>query len=223
MGLPPEYAGKKSQKKRISIKLYSIQFFAFFLLCLVFFNMKSIVQNLSRIRIDFGGERTIASSPVQKTSPKSADKNEKPFVIENEKEARIFEKIMKNHRQIKKREKDILKKEMLLNSIKEEAQQKIVQLKNLQKKIQTTLYHGDQEHAKKIVHLVKILESMKSKNAAAIFDQMPITESCQLAQQMNERKLSDIFAHMQVEKAKKLALSLLQYRHPFALESKQKE
>ena len=90
-----------------------------------------------------------------------------------------------------------------------ELTKKIQELKDLQTVIDNLIVKHDDQQLRELRRAVKTYETMKPKDAAAIFDSMEMDTLLSITEQMREAKLAPIMAAMQIEKAKELTVQLL--------------
>jgi flagellar motility protein MotE (MotC chaperone) len=90
--------------------------------------------------------------------------------------------------------------------------QKMVELKALQDRVDGLLKDYDTKESLKIKSLIKIYENMKPKDAAKIFDQMDLKTLFDVVSQMKEAKAAAILASMDPMKAKEVSLEFVKKR-----------
>jgi flagellar motility protein MotE (MotC chaperone) len=206
---------KKNKIRKI--KIYLAQIFSLCALFFVFSNLKTLHHYFKTINISFKGEKTHASSLLKGLKPTKDQDNKINNTIDSEKEVRLLKRAREAYNLIKIRESRLKKKENDFKKMSKILDAKIKQLEKTEKDIKKSLETVDAKEKEKIHHLVKVIELMKPKNASAIFNELPIENAIHLARHMNEKKLSDIFANMKVDKAKTITLALLESKNLYAV------
>ena len=115
--------------------------------------------------------------------------------------------------ELEQRERQIDRRQDLLSAAETRIDRKIVELKELQGVIDGLLVKHDEQQLRELRRAVKTYESMKPKDAAAIFNTMEMTTLLSIAEQMREAKLAPVMASMTVEKANELTVKLLDGRN----------
>ena len=115
--------------------------------------------------------------------------------------------------ELEQRERQIDRRQDLLSAAETRIDRKIVELKELQGVIDGLLVKHDEQQLRELRRAVKTYESMKPKDAAAIFNTMEMATLLSIAEQMREVKLAPVMANMTVEKANELTVKLLDGRN----------
>ncbi len=115
--------------------------------------------------------------------------------------------------ELEQRERQIDRRQDLLSAAETRIDRKIVELKELQGVIDGLLVKHDEQQLRELRRAVKTYESMKPKDAAAIFNTMEMATLLSIAEQMREAKLAPVMASMTVEKANELTVKLLDGRN----------
>ena len=115
--------------------------------------------------------------------------------------------------ELEQRERQIDRRQDLLSAAETRIDRKIVELKELQGVIDGLLVKHDEQQLRELRRAVKTYESMKPKDAAAIFNTMEMTTLLSIAEQMREAKLAPVMANMTVVKANELTVKLLDGRN----------
>ncbi len=121
-------------------------------------------------------------------------------------EVQILQTLRNRNNQIKDLEKELTLKENLLESIRNNIDEKISRLEKLNEQIDDT--DKSQGATASYAKLIKIYEGMKPKDAAKIFDELQMSVMLLVAQQMKDNKLAGIVAEMKPEKARDLTMAL---------------
>lgn len=99
-------------------------------------------------------------------------------------------------------------RERLLMATEQRIDGKIERLKSIEAQIKQLLHiHGEQEEAQ-LNDLVRVYETMKPKEAAAILEKLEIDVLLKVVQRMNNRKLALVLAQMDPEIAKKVTVEM---------------
>jgi flagellar motility protein MotE (MotC chaperone) len=147
-------------------------------------------------------------------------KNDENEIIEEIEEKREFSEIevdilqslSKRRAEIEIMAEEVRMKESLLQATEVKLDEKIKQIKKLEKTVRELLTAYDKEEEAKIASLVKIYENMKPKEAARIFDELEMSILLMVVDRMNERKVGPILAKMNPLKAKVLTEELAEDR-----------
>tara|TARA_R110002110_G_scaffold192614_18_gene400871 strand:- start:3178 stop:3888 length:711 start_codon:yes stop_codon:yes gene_type:complete len=115
--------------------------------------------------------------------------------------------------ELEQRERQIDRRQDLLSAAETRIDRKIVELKELQGVIDGLLVKHDEQQLRELRRAVKTYESMKPKDAAAIFNTMEMATLLSIAEQMREAKLAPVMANMTVVKANELTVKLLDGRN----------
>jgi flagellar motility protein MotE (MotC chaperone) len=114
--------------------------------------------------------------------------------------------------ELEQRERQIERRQDLLSAAETRIDKKIAELKELQAVIDDLIVKHDDQQLRELRRAVKTYESMKPKDAAAIFNTMEMDTLLSITEQMREAKLAPVMAAMQIEKAKELTVQLLEKR-----------
>jgi len=106
------------------------------------------------------------------------------------------------------RERQLDLQETILAAKEQQIDRKIGRLETLEASIQDLVDQYKTVEDERLAGLVKIYETMKSKDAARVFDRLELKFQVDLATRINPRKMSAILADMDAEKAKVLTTEL---------------
>lgn len=126
----------------------------------------------------------------------------------SEEEIGVLQSLSQRRQELDARERGIADREALLAVAEKRMDEKIAELKALQEQLTTTLAANDEVREAKLRSLVKIYESMKPKEAAAIFQQLEIETLIEVVDRMREQKAATILAQMDPAKAKEVTTEL---------------
>lgn len=121
-------------------------------------------------------------------------------------EVQILQKLRSRNKDMDELSKDIDLKQKILESVKNDIENKITRLEKLNAQIEDV--NVSQGQGSSYVKLVRIYEGMKPKEAAKIFNELQLSVMIGVAQQMKENKLAAIVAEMQPDKARDLTMAL---------------
>ena len=138
---------------------------------------------------------------------------EDPFAPRfSEEEIKVLESLSQRRDQLDQRERDLEQREKLLQAAEKKVDEKVAELDKLRKEIEALLETQQNLQDTRITQLVKIYESMKPKDAAAIFNEMDFDVLLSLIDKMSERKVAPILAAMDPRRARHLSAQLAQQR-----------
>jgi flagellar motility protein MotE (MotC chaperone) len=145
----------------------------------------------------------------KKEEEKAPASEQKEF---SEIEVDILQSLSKRREELEKMEEEVRMKESLLEATDVRLDEKIEQIKDLEKVVRDLLTAYDKEEEAKIASLVKIYENMKPKEAARIFDELDMSILLMVVDRMAERRAAPILAKMSPLKAKVLTEELAEDR-----------
>lgn len=116
--------------------------------------------------------------------------------------------LKKRRNELDARENALNQREALMKVTEQQIDQKMEELKTLQKKLEKLLGTQSEEEAARMKSLVKVYEGMKPKEAARILDKLDMGIALSVVGQMSERKISPILAAMDPNKARTLTTLL---------------
>nr|WP_321456405.1 hypothetical protein [uncultured Cohaesibacter sp.] len=185
---------------------------------------------------DFVGGSTIpaqaqeAAAPAPKVEPADAaaapenteaeppkDANEPPSLVEGMKvdptqssrsELAILERLANRRKELDERAKSIEMREALLKAAEKRLQQRVDELKSIEKSIEIATKKRNEKQQEDIARLVAMYSTMKSKQAAEIFEVMDQDILLDIAKSMKSRKLASIMGEMKAESASILSRAI---------------
>ncbi len=110
------------------------------------------------------------------------------------------------------RERELDLRAQILAAGERRIDDKIIELKEIQKTVETALTRYDEEQESRIKSLVKIYENMKPKNAARIFRDLEMDILLDVIERMREAKAAPILALLHPDRAKQLTIELAERR-----------
>ena len=139
-----------------------------------------------------------------------ADKN-KPQQF-SQIELDILQNLKVRREELEKQGAELDLKEKLLDATELRVNDKLKEMKDLQKEVEKLLEAYNTQEDGKLQGLVKIYENMKPKDAAQIFNELDMPILLEVVDRMSERKVAPILAGMDPMKAKELTVELAEYR-----------
>ncbi len=133
-------------------------------------------------------------------------------MLMSQSEIDILQKLAQRRVELESWGSDLSMREQLLKAAELRIESKLAELKGIQDSIKTSLKQHDEEQEAKLKSLVKIYETMKSKDAARIFNQLEMPILLDVIERMKEAKAAPVIAGMEPEKAKKLTGELAKRR-----------
>lgn len=123
-------------------------------------------------------------------------------------EVGLLQDLAARRQELNSRADELDTRERLLMATEQRIDGKIERLKSIEAQIKQLLnIHGEQEEAQ-LNDLVRVYETMKPKEAAAILEKLEIDVLLKVMQRMNNRKLALVLAQMDPEIAKKVTVEM---------------
>ncbi|HUT50241.1 MAG TPA: hypothetical protein VM325_12940 [Alphaproteobacteria bacterium] len=127
----------------------------------------------------------------------------------NEYDLRVLQDLVRRRKVLDKRERAIALREGLLKAAEKRVEQKIGQLRTIQTAIKADLATTQKRRNARFNKLIKIYSNMKSKDAARVFDEMPLAILLDLVGGMREATSAPILAAMNSAKARQVTAGLV--------------
>jgi flagellar motility protein MotE (MotC chaperone) len=157
-----------------------------------------------------GDSASTESPSAESSQPRSASRpsipGEDAFV--SPAEIQVLESLTRRREDLDKRAAALDMREKLLVATEQRLDQKLVEIQKVETAIKTSLRTLSEEEAAQIASLVKVYESMKPKEAAAILQGLDRKILIDVAARMKEAKMSAILAAMEPERARELTVLL---------------
>jgi len=128
----------------------------------------------------------------------------------SETEIEVLQSLAKRRDSLEAREQRLVQREALLEAAQQEMDLKIKELAALRTEIEGLLGQQQKVQEERLRSMVKIYESMKPKEAAAIFNTMDMDILLSVLSRMSERKSAPIFAAMSPERAQQVTIQLVE-------------
>lgn len=162
-----------------------------------------------------------SSSPFSKKKDREIPTLEfDPLSIDSIKEVETLTKIAKEQKALQKEREEIKIQKRNMEVMKKELEIKIVEMKALKESIKSSLAEVNKQHKLKLDKFIKIIEGMKIKNAALVFDKLETNVIKELLPQMNPKKISSILDQMPPSKAKDMLVMTVAENNPYVKPTK---
>ncbi len=139
-----------------------------------------------------------------------------PLEFSSAKDIEVLAKVAKEQESLAAEKEAINKKKLMIDVMKKELETKISEMKALKETINTSLNQADKQQKLKLEKFIKIIEGMKTKNAAQILEKMETNVLKELVPQMSPRKISAILDQMPPSKAKDVLILTVSDKNPFS-------
>ncbi len=120
----------------------------------------------------------------------------------------VIERLSERRTRLDKREKELELREQLLAATEKRLEARVAELKAIEQQIQTAATEKKKKQEEKLMRLVKMYESMKSKDAARIFDRLDQDVLVKVVKLIRPRKMAPILGRMTPEAAERLTIAL---------------
>jgi flagellar motility protein MotE (MotC chaperone) len=123
-------------------------------------------------------------------------------------EIELLKELSKRRKKLDSEQKQIKEREQVLKATENKLDKKVVELKQLQARLESLVKEYDKKEHKKILSLVKIYETMKPKDAAKIFNKLEMPVLLRVVSNMKEVKVAPIIASMDPNRAREISIEL---------------
>jgi flagellar motility protein MotE (MotC chaperone) len=120
----------------------------------------------------------------------------------------VLQNLGARRQELEERARELDMRENLLRASEQRVDERISELKGIEKNIQALLQQRDQAQEAQLTSLVKVYENMKPGDAARIFDKLDMTILLPVAQKMKPPKIALVLAAMDSDAAKRLTVNL---------------
>lgn len=124
----------------------------------------------------------------------------------------LLQNLAKRREELDTREKDLDMKSTVLDATEKRINDKITEIKTLEAELSKVLVQYNEKQDSQIKSLVKIYESMKPDEAAAIFNEMEMPILLDVIAKMSERKVAPVLANMNPKRARDVTQELAEKR-----------
>ena len=158
---------------------------------------------------DTGGARAAeAAGDTDTDAPLTGSLAAKDPTLFSKSELELLQNLAARRDELESRARELEMRENLLQATERRIDEKIVELKRIEEKIQALLDRHDEREDAQLRSLVKIYENMKPKDAARIFNELEMDILLSVAERMREAKAAPVLAKMNPAKAKALTVEL---------------
>jgi len=126
----------------------------------------------------------------------------------SESEVALLQRLAERREELDRRAKQLETRENLLTAAEKRVDERIVKLTAIENTVAKLIDTFDKQEEGRIKKLVQVYETMKPKDAAAIFNQLDMDVLQQVAKRMNEAKFAVILGNMTPDAAKKLTVEM---------------
>lgn len=127
-------------------------------------------------------------------------------------EVDLLENLSKRRDELDQREKDLEIKARVLDATEKRISDKMTEMKTLQSEVSKVLAQYNEKQDAQIKSLVKIYESMKPDEAAAIMNELEMPILLEVIGKMSERKVALVLANMNPKRARDVTQELAEKR-----------
>lgn len=147
-----------------------------------------------------------AAAPAPGAQAPRAPEEAKPVMSPSE--IAVLESLSSRRDDLDKRARELDMREQLLAAAEKRVQDRIDELKSLEKKVNVDIGQTDEKNEARLVSVVKMYEAMKPKDAARIFERLDMGVLIDVAKRMEPRKISAVLADMDPVAAQELTVEL---------------
>ncbi len=154
---------------------------------------------------DMGAKLVTTSSPIATVSTANTSNGVNNL---SRSEVELLKELQKRRNNIDKEKSNLGVREQVLKETENKIDKKVVELQNLQSKVEELMKQYNQKENSRILSLVKIYESMKPKDAAKIFNELEMPILIKVISNMKEVKVAPIIAAMDSTKARDVSIEI---------------
>lgn len=123
-------------------------------------------------------------------------------------EAEVLQNLSERRAALDEREHDLTMREQLIGVTEKRVEERLVELKDLETRLNVMLAKRDEAEEVQMVSLVKTYESMKPSDAARVFNKLDRGVLLSVASRMKPQKIGAVMAAMDASKAQDLTVML---------------
>lgn len=127
-------------------------------------------------------------------------------------ELELLQNLTKRRQDLDEREKELELKAKVLEATEKRITDRVSEMKMLEQELSKVVATYQQQQNAEIMSLVKIYESMKPGDAAAIFNEMEMPILLEVIDKMSERKVAPVLAGMDPRRARDVTQELAEMR-----------
>jgi flagellar motility protein MotE (MotC chaperone) len=148
---------------------------------------------------------TVATEPAAQLAPPAA-------MAQTKGEAEVLQHLSARRVALDERERDLAMREQLIGVTEKRVEERLVELKGLEERLNAMLAKRDEAEEAQFVTLVKMYENMKPAEAARIFNRLDRQVLLTVASRMKPAKIGPVMAAMEPARAQDLTV-MLALRH----------
>lgn len=123
-------------------------------------------------------------------------------------EAEVLQNLSERRAALDEREHDLTMREQLIGVTEKRVEERLVELKDLETRLNAMLAKRDEAEEVQMTSLVKTYESMKPADAARVFNKLDRSVLLSVASRMKPQKIGAVMAAMEPSKAQDLTVML---------------
>lgn len=123
-------------------------------------------------------------------------------------EAEVLQNLSARRAALDEREHDLTMREQLIGVTEKRVEERLVELKDLETRLNVMLAKRDEAEEAQMIALVKTYESMKPSDAARVFNKLDRSVLLSVASRMKPQKIGAVMAAMDASKAQDLTVML---------------
>jgi len=123
-------------------------------------------------------------------------------------EAEVLQNLSERRAALEAREREVAMREQLMSATEKRVSERVVELKDLEGRLNAMLAKRDEAEEAQLMSLVKTYENMKPGDAAKIFNKLDRTIMLTVASRMKPAKIGALMAAMEPQRAQELTVLL---------------
>lgn len=123
-------------------------------------------------------------------------------------EVEVLQNLSRRRIELDKREAALNQREALIAAAAQQVDTKVAELQSLKSELKDMLNQVDEQQKQRIASLVKIYETMKPRDAAAVIEKLEMPVALSVLEAMREAKSAPILAAMPPEKASQITVEM---------------
>jgi flagellar motility protein MotE (MotC chaperone) len=149
------------------------------------------------------------SEPVPRPAAKRDDEDSRdPLAEFTAEEIAVLYELAERRELLAQRETQLAEREALVDAAEKRMEARVQELQKLRSSIETLVRQYDEQERGELKSVVKIYESMKPKDAAAILEKLDMPVLLSIVEAMNERRISAILADMAPARAREVTAEM---------------
>lgn len=127
-------------------------------------------------------------------------------------EVQVLQNLAQRRAELDRRAAELDQREALVEAAQQSVEEKVKELQALRTELQELMHTVDAQQQERITSLVKIYETMKPREAAAILETLEMPVALDVLEQMREAKSAPILAAMNPQKASAITVEMSRRR-----------